>query len=309
MKRNIYKYLLILGALFITLLSLLGCSSDISMASDSSTKVESTQGTKEVSGTMKVHVLDIGQGDAILIQVGDSFTMIDTGDIEHRPQVVALLKKYGVKELENIILTHPHADHIGGFYAIAKEFPIKHVYDNGIEIDSGTYRTYLKIIETKKIHREVLQKGERLDLGNGAYFDVFAPWKGEVLGDSKGHVHQNNNSIVGKLTFGKFSMLMTGDAEKEEEARLIKEQNTKMSSKVLKVGHHGSNGSSEKDFIRSIRPEIAVISAGLHNSYGHPGAKALERLSKENVEIYRTDTMGTVTIRTDGKDYDVRTER
>ena len=148
-----------------------------------------------------------------------------------------------------------------------------------------TYRTYLKTIETKKIHREVLQKGDRLDLGNGAYFDVFAPWKGDVLGDSKGHVHQNNNSIVGKLTFGKFSMLMTGDAEKEEEARLIKEQNTKMSSKVLKVGHHGSNGSSEKDFIRSIRPEIAVISAGLHNSYGHPGAKALERLSKENVQI------------------------
>lgn len=309
MKKTIYKYLLLLGVLVVALLSLVGCGKELSQVNANVAKTEVSQSTQAPTGTMKIHVLDIGQGDAILIQVGDTFSMIDTGDIEHRPQVVALLKKYGVTELENVILTHPHADHIGGFYAIAKAIPIKHVYDNGIDIDSGTYRTYLKMIETKHIHHETLHKGDRLDFGNGAYFEVYAPWVGEVLGDKKGQVHQNNNSIVGKLTFGKFSMLMTGDAEKEEEARLIKKQNTKMSSKVLKVGHHGSNGSSEKDFIRSVRPEAAVISAGLHNSYGHPGVKAMERLSEEKVDIYRTDTMGTVTIRTDGKTYDIRTER
>ena len=165
------------------------------------------------------------------------------------------------------------------------------------------------VVPIEQIHRETLHKGDLLDLGNGAYFEVYAPWKGEVMADKKGEVHQNNNSIVGKLTFGKFSMLMTGDAEKEEEARLIKEQNTKMSSKVLKVGHHGSNGSSQKDFIRSVRPEAAVISAGLHNSYGHPGEKAMARLLEEHVDIYRTDTMGTVTIRTNGTDYDIQRER
>lgn len=309
MKKTIYKYLLLLGVLVVSLLSLLGCGKELSQVNANVAKTEVSQSTQAPTGIMKVHVLDIGQGDAILLQIGDRFSMIDTGDIEHRPQVVALLKKYGVKELDNVILTHPHADHIGGFYAIAKAIPIKHVYDNGIDIDSGTYRTYLKTIDIKHIHHETLHKGDRLDLGNGAYFEVYAPWKGEVLGDKKGQVHQNNNSIVGKLTFGKFSMLMTGDAEKEEEARLIKEQNTKMSSKVLKVGHHGSNGSSQKDFIRSVRPEAAVISAGLHNSYGHPGQKAMERLLQEKVEIYRTDTMGTITIRTDGTNYDIQRER
>ena len=309
MKKTIYKYLLLLGVLVVSLLSLLGCGKELSQVNANVAKTEVSQSTQAPTGTMKVHVLDIGQGDAILLQIGDRFSMIDTGDIEHRPQVVALLKKYGVKELENVILTHPHADHIGGFYAIAKAIPIKHVYDHGIDIDSGTYRTYLKTIDTKQIHHETLHKGDRLDLGSGAYFEVYAPWKGEVLGDKKGQVHQNNNSIVGKLTFGKFSMLMTGDAEKEEEARLIKEQNTKMSSIVLKVGHHVSNGSSQKDFIRSVRPEAAVISAGLHNSYGHPGQKAMERLLQEKVEIYRTDTMGTITIRTDGTNYDIQRER
>ena len=309
MKKNIYKYLLLLGALVVALLSLLGCGKELSQSNVNAAKTEISQSLQAPTGTMKVHVLDIGQGDAILLQIGDRFSMIDTGDIEHRPQIVALLKKYGVKELENVILTHPHADHIGGFYAIAKAIPIKHVYDNGIDIDSGTYRTYLKTIETKQIHRETLHKGDWLDLGNGAYFEVYAPWSGDVMTDKKGEVHQNNNSIVGKLTFGKFSMLMTGDAEKEEEARLIKEQNTKMSSKILKVGHHGSNGSSQKDFIRSVRPEAAVISAGLHNSYGHPGEKAMARLLEEHVDIYRTDTMGTVTIRTNGTDYDIQRER
>lgn len=309
MKKTIYKYLLLLGVLVVALLSLVGCGKELSQVNANSTKTEVSQSSQAPTGTLKIHVLDIGQGDAILIQIGDKFSMIDTGDTDHRPQVVALLKKYGVKELENVILTHPHADHIGGFYAIAKSIPIKHVYDNGIEIDNGTYRTYLKMIETKNIHHETLHKGDRLDLGNGAYFEVYAPWKGEVLTDKKGEVHQNNNSIVGKLTFGKFSMLMTGDAEKEEEARLIKEQNTKMSSKILKVGHHGSNGSSQTDFIRSIRPEVAVISAGLHNSYGHPGEKAMARLLEEHVDIYRTDTMGTITIRTDGTKYDIQQER
>ena len=199
---------------------------------------------------------------------------------------------------------------MGGFYALIKAgIPIGHVYDNGMEAGTSVYKTYLKNITTKKIPHSALYKGMTVDLGQGAQFIVYAPEQGKYIKDNKGQPDPNDNSIVGKLVFGKFSMLFTGDASRAEENKLIMEENTKLSSRVLKVGHHGSAGSSQKDFLRSVRPESAVISVGLHNDYGHPTSQALQRLAAENIMVYRTDTQGTIRIHTDGNTWNITTER
>lgn len=312
--KTIKYYLALLCMMIAVVFSLAGCSS--SVASTSISNGSSHTATTWHGESLDVYTLDIGQGDAHLIKIGDEYTLIDTGDVDHREAIVKQLKALHVNRLKNVIITHPHADHLGGFYAIAKAIPIKNVYDNGFEAKSTVYKTYRKELNKMGITPKALRKGDIVTLGDGAVFEVYAPWDTELT-DKKGKADLNNNSIVGKLVAGKFSMLFTGDAEKEEEARLIKEENTKLSSRVLKVGHHGSKTSSSKDFIRSVRPEIAVISCGLHNDYGHPHKESLQRLLNDgkavsptkSITIYRTDTMGQIHIHTNGDSWSVTTER
>ncbi len=266
MTNRIQRFIAFLLVLCIPIFAIAGCTNnDVANAANQVTT--NANGTYSIDtktttpeGKLDVYMLDIGQGDAILLKVGDEYSMIDTGDIEHRENIVAQLKTMGVTKLKNIIITHPHADHMGGFYAIAKAMPIEHVYDDGIT-------------------------------------------------DKKGETDLNNNSIVGKLIFGKFSMLFTGDAEWQEEKKLIKEQNSRLFARILKVGHHGSRTSSSEDFLKSIKPESALISNGMYNKYGHPHDVTLRRLQENNIAIYRTDTMGRIHISTDGNEWQITTER
>lgn len=292
------KYLAIVFAFLVSFFALTGCSAASGTTiGDSFNKILETGSniignsssnsggsSSAVSGTLDVYTLDIGQGDAHLIKVGDEYTLIDTGDVDHRDSLVAQLKKYNVKSLKNVIITHPHSDHLGGFHALIDAgIPIEHVYDNGMKYKTSVYNTYAKDTDKKNLKRIGLYKGMTVDLGKDAQFVVYAPEEGQYIMDKKGQPDPNDNSIVGKLVFGKFSMLFTGDASRAEENKLIKEENTKLFSRILKVGHHGSASSSQKDFIRSVRPEKAVISVGLHNDYGHPTREALDRLAAENV--------------------------
>ena len=304
---RLQRILLCLIALLVPLFVLAGCSnSDVSKAATQAVSASSNYSidTKQTNaeGHVDIYMLDIGQGDAILLKVGDEYSMIDTGDIEHRENIVAQLHNLGVTKLKNVIITHPHADHMGGFLAIAKAMPIEHVYDDGISVDNNMYKTYEKWIEKKNIQRTTLKKGGTVDFGHGAVFVVYAPWD-DILVDKKGQPDLNNNSIVGKFIFGKFSMLFTGDAELQEEQRLIKEQNSKLFARILKVGHHGSRTSSSEDFLKSVKPESALISCGLYNKYGHPHDVTLRYLNEHNIAIYRTDTMGRIHISTDGNEW------
>lgn len=311
--RVIFRFLLSLVLAIGLIIGTLACAPSTGATNETNgssaiTSTSEVQSNQPAQGQVNIYALDIGQGDAFLLKVGNQYTMIDTGDVDHRTSLVKQLKALGVTELENVIITHPHADHLGGFYALAQNFKIHHVYDNGVQEGSSVYRTYIKTLKRLGLTATVLHAGMTLNFGNGALYTVYAPWN-EIIKTKSGKVDQNNNSIVGKLTFGKFSMLFTGDAEQAEENRLIKEDNTKLSARILKVGHHGSNGSSQKDFIRSVRPEIGIISCGLYNSYGHPGSQSLKRLQAEGVKIYRTDTMGTIHIETDGKTWQITTSR
>lgn len=281
-------------------LSLAGCGSSTAASGSQSTKNESAS-----QSALTVRMLDIGQGDSFLLEKDGKFVMIDTGDVEHRDAIVQLLKKYHVKTISKIIITHPHADHLGGMAAILKNFKVEAVYDDGMPANTSSYKNYLKQIEAKKIPYKALKAGDELQFFDGVNFKVVGPVKKIV--NQKGNSDFNNNSVVGRLTYGKFSMMFTGDAEKEEEQSILANK-TRLKSDVLKVGHHGSRTSSSPEFLKAVAPKEAFISCGKGNDYGHPHKVTLDKLNKANIHIYRTDRDGTVTLTTSGGDYKISKE-
>ena len=297
--KRIWKIIIALVLSLSVGLALAGCGSSSSSSAPASSKLGS--GDKLV-----VRMLDIGQGDSFLLEKDGKFVMIDTGDIEHREQIVKLLQKYKVKEISKIIITHPHADHLGGMDAIFKNFKVDAIYDDGMPANTGSYKNYLRQIKAQKIPYHILKGGDEVDFFDGVKFQVLGPVS--VIKDQKGNSDFNNNSIVGRLIYGKFSMLFTGDAEKQEEAAILQKGGT-LKSDVLKVGHHGSRTSSSPDFLKAVSPKEAFISCGQGNDYGHPHKETVSKLEKAKIQMYRTDRNGTVTLTSDGNAYQIEKER
>lgn len=255
---------------------------------------------------LTVQVLDVGQGDAILIRTNEQVALIDTGDVPARDKLVRMLKSQGITTVDKLIITHPHADHIGGAAAVLANFTVRQVYDSGQKTTTNLYRQYLTQISKKKIPFTVVAAGTTIELGNEAVLRVLAPEQ-PFIGGSEPDL--NNNSIVAKLVYGDFSMLMTGDAEKEAEERLLKKGAAGLKSTLLKSGHHGSKTSSTLPFLKAVKAEAALISLGAGNEYGHPHKVVLKRYSDRKMRVYRTDTEGTLTVTSDGKTYAIMKER
>lgn len=288
--------LLCLGVLLLCGI-LLGCDLQAKIPSGGAPSEWLKANTAGSATELQIHCLDIGQGDAILIRAGDKWTIIDTGDVDQRENLAKYLRKYGVKEVENLLITHAHSDHIGGAYTVLRQVPVRKAWDNGVPHTTATYRTFLRLLAEKNVPLTTARSGMRIDIGNGAYLQVLAPQ--EII-KKKGLPDHNNNSVIVRLVYGDFTMLFTGDAEKEEERDMLRRVQGQLRSTVLKVGHHGSKTSSTAEFLHAVRPQYAVISCGRGNAYGVPHEPVMERLTKRNIPIYRTDRDGTVTIRTDG---------
>jgi competence protein ComEC len=257
------------------------------------------------NGKLVISFLDIGQGDAELLQLptGDN-VLIDAGDNGMEERIVQDLRDRGVKSLDMVIMTHPHADHIGAMDAVLQNFPVRLMLDSGSRTGTRTYTKLLKLIDEKHIALKLGRPGMTKNYGP-VKLEVLAPAE-PLLKDTKSDL--NNNSIITKWTYGKFAVLMTGDVESEGLARLLK-TNDDLHATVLKVPHHGSRYTTGMDFLERVRPEVAVISAGQNNDYHHPHKQAVERLEKIGAKIYVTKDVGTVTVTTDGKTYQVQTER
>ncbi|MBS4022985.1 MAG: MBL fold metallo-hydrolase [Dethiobacter sp.] len=251
--------------------------------------------TTTVTGQMKVHFIDVGQGDAILVQTPTQNILIDGGDRGNT--VVNYLRNLGVNSLDVVIGTHPHADHIGGLINVMQSIPVKEVIDPGVVHTTKTFEDYLTLIDEKNIIFTEGRAGMSRDLGGGAKMEILHP----VSPSSR---HLNDASIVVKITFGEVSFMLTGDAEQAAENQ-IRSRGYDLNSTVLKVGHHGSRTSTITAFLNAVKPEVAVIMSGKNNTYGHPHQETLAKLTEAGVKTYRTDLHGTIVITTDGQTYDI----
>lgn len=248
---------------------------------------------------LEVHFIDVGQGDAILIDLGEIEVLIDGGD--KSPGVVNYLKNHVDGALEMMIATHPHADHIGGLIDVLAKFEVKQIWHNGDTATSKTYSDFMSAVNAENAQVGVATRGNIIET-NGLSFKVLSP------SNLKGTT--NNNSIVLYLAYGEIDFLFTGDAEKEAEGSMLIMSDIPVPDvEILKVGHHASKTASSYDFLSITTPEIAVYMAGEGNSYGHPHAETIQALSVVAAEIYGTDVHGTIIVTTDGETYGLQLEK
>ncbi len=324
--------------IFLTVLLLMtfilsGCGSQEKEEAKDDTQAESKEEAQagNVEGDLKISMLNVGQGDAILIQTGKQTILVDTSDTDERELLVKELEKFSVTKIDKLILTHPHADHIGSAKVLInpskkeltanpylEKISVAEVYDNGIASTSPLYKSYMKAVNAKGIVHKSLKAGETLDFGNSVKFNVLYPTPELVNAVNEGgwKSDPNNESVVGKLTYKKFSMMFTGDAEKEVEAALLSNNKAKdLKCDVLKAGHHGSYTASTKEFVAAVNPSVVVISCGpdeeRRNTYGHPHLEPLENYLAQGIDekkIFCTRWNKTITITSDGKNFSVQPE-
>ena len=255
---------------------------------------------------LTVTVLDVGQGDAILIQSPSGRSALIDGGGElgaqrsgwdvGRMRVVPALRRAGIRRLDVVMLSHPHEDHVGGLPAVVENFPVGLVLDPGVPHPSPSYMRFLRLIEASKIPYRQAREGLQVDLGAGARLAILHPQDPplDLDGDP---VHAR--CVVARLTYGRTAVLLTGDAEAPLE-RLLIDRGAPLASQVLKVGHHGSRTSTSPEFVSRVQPNVAVMSVGADNAFGHPNQVTLDVLAASGVRVYRTDRDGAVRITSDG---------
>lgn len=314
------KYLqIICGLILCCTMLLTGCSQSGGQSSDTAANSKA-----EAKGQLTISMLDIGQGDAVLIQTGAKNILIDTGDDKYyedgkkgkeNTQLLTELQKLKIDHIDTLVITHAHADHIGKADKVIAQYGVKELVYNGIPSTSKYFINALKAAKANGTQQVKVKAGDVLDFGNGVSFEIVSPSQSLIDEDTaaikaKKKVDVNNESVVGRLTFGNFAMLFTGDAEGPVEKEMVASYGKKLKCQVLKAGHHGSKTSSTAEFLKQVQPESVVMSLGVNNQYGHPHEALLNRLQKQGVKnIYRTDANGTITIVSDGSSYSITTEK
>ena len=269
-------------------------------------------------GKLRITMLDVGQGDAILLEDGKGKVMIDVGDNKKdklgyggRTALKMALGKAGVREnvdrINTVIITHHHGDHLGNVQWLAGKYKVSNIYDNAMPNEKNAVSNWLnKELRAGHYHNRVLKAGDRVDLGKGYYFEVLAP--GDFL-SKQDKERFNNTSIVMLLHYGQFTMLFTGDAEAPVEDYLQQKYGNRLKADVLKVGHHGSKTSSIYKFISKVKPKYALISCGNKQIYNHPNKNVVGSLQHLGAKVLTTYEHGNLTVTTDGKGFEVTMER
>lgn len=261
-----------------------------------------TSNTKKVSVTagqeMRVHFIDVGQGDSIFIESPNGKTMLVDGGVKGAGQkVVSYLKELGVNKLDIVVATHPDADHIGGLIPVLNSIDIGQFYDSGKVHTSQTFEEMLTLIDTKNIPYNIPKTGDRIAFDD----DINV----KVLNANENATDNNDASIVLKLAYGNVSFLLTADAGIALEKEMLQDG---VKATILKAGHHGSNTSSSAEFIQAVHPEVTILSYGEGNKYGHPHTEVVERLQAIGSKIYATAEAGNVIVSTDGVNYAVNSK-
>ena len=242
----------------------------------------------EINGDLEVHFLDVGQADSIMISCMGEFMIIDAGNNADGPLIVDYLKSLDIDRFKYAVGTHAHEDHIGGMDDIIDNFSVDNFYMPDVVTTTKTFEDVLDALERANVAFGTPIVGDKFTLGSANI---------EVIYVGTNEKDLNSTSIVLRLDFGNTSFLFTGDATEEVESNILEKN---IEADVLKVAHHGSKYSTSWKFLKKVAPKYAIISVGLGNSYGHPGANVLQRLEKAGIQVYRTDEVGTIIAKSDG---------
>ena len=235
-----------------------------------------------------------------MLDLGQTEVLIDGGDTSAGASLVSYLGKVVDGDIEAVVATHPHADHIGGLIDVLRAFQVDKVYWNGEAATSKTYGDFMALARAEpQASLEQLKRGDTINVGSLAFAVLNPP--GTMFKDT------NNDSILLRLKYGDVSFLFTGDAGNDAEASMLA-AGLNVGANVLKVGHHGSKYSSSVPFLKAVLPQTAVYMAGANNSYGHPHAETIAALNQIGAKVYGTDIHGTVVVATDGQGYELKLE-
>ncbi|MBN1916193.1 MBL fold metallo-hydrolase [Candidatus Dojkabacteria bacterium] len=254
---------------------------------------------------LTIYFLDVGQGDSILIRTPDyKHVLIDGGpDISVLSELGEVVP-FWIRKIDYIILTHTDLDHIGGLVDVLNYYQVSKVFFNDTGKNTLVYKKFLNIIDQKNYPYSSIMEGNNLAVGCCVKLDIL--WPNEHI-NLKTIEPVNNSSVSARLIYRDFEIILAGDIESAIEEEMARSKNIK--ADLLKVNHHGSNTSSNEKFLDAVSPESAIISVGEKNKFGHPAPQTLDKLSKRNIEIYRTDISGRIKVRTNGTDYSVYCEK
>ena len=250
-------------------------------------------------GIFEIHFIDVGQADSALVICDGRYMLIDGGNAEDSDLVYAYLERHGAKQLDLMVASHAHEDHIGGLSGALNYASVDTALCPVTEYSSKVFQNMVDYLGQQGKSITVPQPGDKFNLGSAQV---------EILGPVKEYDNTNDTSIVLRIDYGETSFLFTGDMETGAERDLI-EAGAKLDATVLKAGHHGSDTSSSYVFLREVMPQYTVVSVGEGNSYGHPSEEVLSRFRDLGTEVYRTDMQGHIIAESDGKTVTFRTEK
>lgn len=263
---------------------------------------------------LEVHYIDVGQGDCSLIIFGDTTILVDAGEKEMGERVVKYLNSLGITQLDYIVATHPHSDHIGGLPTVIKEIEVSKIIapriTEAMTPTTKTYENFIVALKNKALKLTAAKSGDiytldynQTDVASNnktAQMEIISP----IYPDYELYNDLNDFSVVFKLTYKDTTFLFTGDASKPAEKDILA-NNIDISSNVLKIPHHGSSSSSTSNFVTAVDAEIGIIQCGKDNSYNHPNDKIVERYENGNTILYRNDLNGDVIVYSDGENIKV----
>lgn len=287
-------------ALVLALVLLAGCLGAVDINDDDSAVVDDAV-PAAADGDLVVHAIDLGQADATLLETPEDETiLVDSGDWrDDGEDVLAYLDAQNIDHIDYLVTTHPHADHIGGHAAIIETYEterdgIGEIWDPGVAHTSQTYERYLDAVEEHDVTLIHAQAGDTLGAA-GVVATVLNPPADLDTDD----LHEN--SLTVRVAFGDTAVLLTGDAEKETERRLVESYGDDLDVDIYHAGHHGSSTSSTPELLDAADPEMTIISAAYDSQYSHPHDEVLDRFDKRGIDAYWTGVHGTIVFETDGE--------